>query len=86
MSGARGIDQFAQIRADRLEDLHWMARTGENLTGAARRLGMNRDALKRWLERHDHALLRTLVGHEPRDHNAPNGINFHASRQRQVLA
>jgi hypothetical protein len=56
-------------REERLEDLWWMAETGECLSGAASRLGVQVKALEAWLRRHDRDLLQRLVAHEPRDHN-----------------
>lgn len=55
--------------AARLEDVRWMAETGECLDGAARRLGMTRKALEKWLTRADREALRVLVAHQPKDHN-----------------
>jgi hypothetical protein len=56
-------------RAARLEDARWMAETGECLDGAARRLGLTRDALERWLTVNDRPTLTALIAHQPRDHN-----------------
>jgi hypothetical protein len=53
----------------RLEDLRWMADTGENASGAAARLGITFNALEVWLRRHDTALWKRLVAREPRDEN-----------------
>lgn len=53
----------------RLEDVRWMAETGECLDGAARRLGLSRGTLERFLERNDRACLATLLARQPRDHN-----------------
>lgn len=58
----------AKIEA-RLEDVRWMAETGENLDGAARRLGLRVETLERFLERNDRAALKALVARRPRDHN-----------------
>lgn len=42
------------VSADaRLEDLEFMASTGENPDGAAARLGLTRSGLERWLAAHD---------------------------------
>lgn len=38
--------------AARIEDLQWMADTGESLTGAAHRLAISTDALEKFCERH----------------------------------
>lgn len=37
---------------DRAEDVRWLAETGESLIGAARRLGISREALEKWLTTH----------------------------------
>lgn len=58
----------AEIAA-RLEDVQWMAETGECLTGAAIRLELSRDALENWLRRRDPRSLALLIEHEPKDHN-----------------
>ena len=55
--------------ADRLEDCHWMADTGEGLTNAAARLGLTKNALDRWLRDHDRDCLARLIRQEPKDHN-----------------
>lgn len=55
--------------AGRLEDVRWMAETGECLDGAARRLGLTRNTLEKWLARSDADALRLLVSRQPRDHN-----------------
>jgi transposase-like protein len=53
--------------AARLEDLHWMQATGENATGAARRLGITEKALEKWCRRHGHhQLINTLTARNPR--------------------
>lgn len=56
-------------RDARLEDVRWMAETGESFTGAAARLGLKRDALENWLRRHDPETLARLIAREPKDHN-----------------
>lgn len=50
--------------AARLEDLRFMADTGETLTGAAARLGLSANSLGRWLEKHDINLRRALASRE----------------------
>jgi hypothetical protein len=55
--------------AARLEDARWMAETGECLDGAARRLGISKAALERWLTANDRATLSALLAKQPRDHN-----------------
>lgn len=54
---------------ERLEDVRWMAETGECMEGAASRLGMQVKALEAWLRRYDPACLARLIAHRPRDHN-----------------
>ena len=56
-------------RADRAEDVQWMAETGECLTGAAARLGITTAALEVWCRRHDRDSLALLLAREPKDHN-----------------
>lgn len=63
----RGVNQFGVEAQNRLEDLKWMADTGESATGAAARLGIGYSALEVWLRRHDRALWRRLVARDPRD-------------------
>lgn len=53
----------------RLEDLTWMADTGESATGAAERLGISHDALEIWTRRHAPELWKRLVARDPRDEN-----------------
>lgn len=55
--------------AARLEDVRWMADTGEHIDGAAQRLGLSRNTLEKFLQRNDPACLRALTGRTPRDHN-----------------
>lgn len=52
--------------ADRLEDLMWMAETGESASGAARRLDISLDALDKWCRNNDAVnLWHRLRSHEP---------------------
>lgn len=44
MSGSLTKEQ----RRARVEDLQWMAETGESLTGACTRLRLTREALEKW--------------------------------------
>lgn len=55
--------------AARLEDVRWMAETGECLDGAARRLGLSRNTLEKWLDRNAPDVLPALIARQPRDHN-----------------
>ena len=55
----------AARRAARLEDVQWMAETGESLSGAARRLGLAPDVLDRWLYRWAPELHPILARREP---------------------
>lgn len=57
------------LRKARLEDAAWLVETGENLTGAAARLGMKPAALNKFLVRHAPHLQRQLLARDPRDHN-----------------
>lgn len=55
----------ADINARRLEDLQFMAATGETATGAATRLGISLDALEKWCDRHGHrTLLNQLIAND----------------------
>lgn len=50
----------------RIEDLAWMAETGESLTGAARRIGLSRESLERWMRQRDlRDVLAQLQSREP---------------------
>jgi hypothetical protein len=52
----------------RAEDVRWFVETGECLTGAARRIGITRDGLEKWLKDHSmHAELAALREREPGD-------------------
>lgn len=55
----------AARRDARIEDVQWMADTGETLSGAARRLGLSVDAFERWLHRNAPELRRPLARREP---------------------
>lgn len=55
----------------RLEDLTFMADTGESAEGAAERLGISHDALEIWTRRHAPELWKRLVARDPRDRNSP---------------
>lgn len=60
--------------AARLEDVRWMAETGETLTGAARRLGLDAESLAVWLRRRGAGeLCRTLRGREAADEDRRHG-------------
>ena len=52
-------------RQARIEDLAWMVECGENAEGAARRLGLTRNALERWCGNHAPDLWRRLCSREP---------------------
>ena len=59
------------ITQARLEDLRFMAETGECLDGAAKRLGISTRGLSLFLTRHDEReLMATLQRRNPRDPNA----------------
>lgn len=52
--------------AARAENLRFMADTGENLTGAARRLGISTDGVEKWATKHGmRAELEVLRRREP---------------------
>ena len=66
--------------AARLEDVAFMAETGETLTGAARRLGMDPEYLAIWLRRKGHGeLCRVLRGREADEQTSAAGIARWAS-------
>lgn len=70
-SPLRAVTDKAAFDAARLEDLHFMAQTGESLNGAARRLGISERGLELWLTRHQaEALTAVLRSRNPRDPNA----------------
>lgn len=65
---------YAQRNAARAEDVLWMVETGENLTGAAKRLGIKPTALDQWCRRHGLvAQVDILRAREPYDWNEPMG-------------
>jgi hypothetical protein len=50
----------------RAENVRWLVETGENLTGAAQRLGLTADGLEKWLAKNAmRAELATLRSREP---------------------
>lgn len=58
----------------RLDDLAWMAATGECASGAAARLGTTTDALEQWCKRHGLTPeWQRLNAREPRDWNRAKG-------------
>lgn len=42
----------SRFQRDRLEDLEWMAATGETFEGAAKRLGITQPGLEKWINLH----------------------------------
>ena len=63
----------AHANAARLEDLQFMADTGETLTGAARRLHLEVKTLHKWCLRHNHLdLYHQLANREPERHTTTN--------------
>lgn len=54
----------------RLEDLTFMANTGESGVRAAERLGLNYDALQAWAHRHAPDVWRRLTARNPVSPNA----------------
>lgn len=71
-----------QRNADRLEDVSWLAETGESLSGAAARLGLTNEALRQWCRRFAPELAPILVAREPRDPNQRPGIEAMRTRKR----
>lgn len=57
----------------RVEDLNWLAETGENAIGAAKRLGLTYASLEKWASKHTPETWQALIARNPRDHNARNG-------------
>lgn len=81
-------DNAERARAERIEDLEWMAETGESLAGAAHRLGLTLSALEHFLSRAGRLDLRAvLVGRNPHDHNAPQNRTavVRAKREQQQM-
>lgn len=79
IKGARPRDDWQQVDQEaRLEDVRWMASTGEGLTGAAERLGISRAALETWLRKYDRTLLVTLTGQDPLPLNTSRAM-FHGA-------
>ncbi len=64
--GFRDTQPRDEMVAERLEDLAWLADTGENAVGAARRLGVSHDALDRWCRRHCFDLWQQLRARDPK--------------------
>jgi hypothetical protein len=62
----RAVDHRA-----RAEDIRWFVDTGENLTGAARRLGISTDGVEKWCREHnmrtEYTILRSREPHMPAD-------------------
>jgi len=55
---------------DRIEDIQYMAATGESASGAAARLRIKREALESFCRKHGlRAEWHKLLDREPRDHN-----------------
>lgn len=62
----------------RIEDVRWMAATGEGLTGAAKRVSISTAALEGWLRKHDPATLSTLTAQDPLPLNTSRAL-FHGA-------
>lgn len=61
------LDAFHLRARARIEDLEWMATTGENFFGAAKRLGITPEALRRFCERQNrYDLVQVLNAKNPR--------------------
>lgn len=70
-SGETQAGRRDRMRAERLEDIEFMCEHGENLAGAAQRIGMTEPAVEQFLQRADRRdLLTQLRWRNPRDHNA----------------
>lgn len=70
----------AEANAARLEDLTWMADTGETITGAATRLGLELKTLHKWCARHGHMhLYARLANREPDPRHHINPKEHHAA-------
>lgn len=65
----------------RREDVAWFAETGENLTGAATRLGITAEALRCWCRRHCPEVGQQLAERDPRDPNQRPGLLAMRSRR-----
>lgn len=59
----------------RLEDLRWMTETGENTTGAARRLGISTQALEKWCRTHTREEWQTLRSRDYIERTRNGGVN-----------
>jgi transposase-like protein len=58
-------EKARRAAAERIEDLAWMAETGETLTRAAERLGVKPSSLERWCQKHCPEIGRRLRAREP---------------------
>lgn len=74
----------------RVEDLQWMADTGESLEGAAVRIGLSRESLAKWMDTNG---LRALKNHmSARDYHPtgeqiqPKNANRYANHPRRTAA
>jgi hypothetical protein len=89
----RGSRALVDVAA-RIEDVEWMVYTGENLNGAAERIGIEPDSLAKWLSDNGRPDLRTkLLERNPRaledgDLKERRVAAWHESRKRkrQVVA
>ena len=75
-------DQFAARRAARIEDLEYMAATGETVPGAAARLHLHPNTLRAFLHDHDRRDLfaRLLANQDDRPYAGPHGVIHHPNR------
>lgn len=60
-------------REARIEDLRWLAETGENAHGAAARLGTTFMALEKWAKRECPDAWRALLSRDAHDPNFRTG-------------
>lgn len=77
--GRAARNEAARVKAERLEDLCWMADVGgECLDGAAQRLNLTVRAVELFLQRAgEREVLRKLTARNPRDHNrTPDGSSI----------
>jgi hypothetical protein len=76
-------DQLAARRAARIEDLEYMAGTGETVPGAAARLRLHPDTLRKFLSDQDRMDLFgwLLANQDDRPYAGPNAVIRHTGRQ-----
>jgi hypothetical protein len=77
-------DQLAARRAARLEDLEFMAQTGETIPGAAARLHLHPDTLRQFLRARDRMDLFAwlLANQDDRPYAGPHAVIRHLTHRR----